>query len=94
MIIPKTIKIGSHVFTIESKPNLISDRDRYAEVNYRTNEITIDPSATKQQVEESLIHEIIEIIDGHCEMRLSHQTIKTLGFSFYQVLQDNNLLRE
>ena len=93
MKIPETLKVGGHTFKIIFDANLIQDRNRYAEVNYRTNEITVDPTSCEEQQIESLLHEIIEVIDGHCELGLAHQVIKTLSFNLYQALKDNEMLR-
>jgi hypothetical protein len=36
-----------------------------------------------------LIHEAIEIVNWHNDLRLSHQTISTIETAFYSILMDN-----
>ena len=86
-----SLKIGGHKFAVKMAPNLIRDRGRYGEVNFRTNEISIDVSQTAEKKSETILHEIIEVIDGLCELDLSHSAIKTLTFGLHQALRDNKL---
>ena len=53
--------------------------------------IRIDDCTTETKREESLLHEVLEAINIHCELGLEHNVIQTLAFQLHQVLKDNNL---
>ncbi len=47
-------------------------------------------SSLKQQ-ESTMLHEILEALDMHMELNLSHQTICLLEAALYEVLTDNGV---
>jgi len=53
--------------------------------------IVIDPLLCKQEQESTLLHEILEVLNGHLELSLCHQTISSLEVGLYQVLKDNGV---
>lgn len=52
-------------------------------------DITIDPSFPISSQEETLLHEIFELIDYNLELGLDHKTIMALGVVMHQVIKDN-----
>jgi hypothetical protein len=61
--------------------------------------IQIASNLPQSQKESTMLHEIIESIDAHCELGLNHQQICGLESGLYQILKDNGvdfspLLRE
>jgi predicted DNA-binding protein len=54
--------------------------------------ITIDNKSNIQQQNATLLHEIIEAINFHNELKLEHNIIKSLETGLYQVLSENDLV--
>lgn len=77
--------------TVEQKSNLASNRDRFGEFSFIEQKITIDESLPQDKKEETLLHEIIEALNGYYSLNLEHRTISVLGFGLYQVLKENKL---
>ena len=86
-MLPEGVKVGGVTFNIQ-KDNL-SDCD--GKVNFRAATIIIGDGMTFSKEEETLMHEIVEIINEAHELKLPHRTIMTLGATLHQVLTDNNL---
>ena len=96
MKIPKKLKIGSHVYTIEHVNLGLTDQNTDLGLCRATkNEITINsnPGIALSQQEATLFHEIIEAINYNYELELNHQQITTISEAFYQVLKDNKLIK-
>ena len=94
MKIPKTIKIGGFNYQVILK-------DRYKEdgsTDLGTHsvhqlKIWIDREMVQQQQEETLLHEIIEAINDHNDLKLEHNQISGISNNIYQVLKDNQLIK-
>lgn len=95
MKIPSKIKIGGYNYSV-----IKSDRQRSngseapASVFTRHQKIFLDIDQHPEQQFSSLLHEIIEAIDYHYELKLEHKTIMTLETALYQVLKENNLIKK
>jgi hypothetical protein len=90
MKIPKKLKIGGHTVEV-----IITDKESKSGTCYGfKNYITIHAEAVESIQEVSLIHEILEYITGGNDIELSHQSLSTISEGLYQVLKDNNLLKE
>lgn len=92
MRIPKTLKIGGHIFKIENtkRDGVMGDSDT------EKNLITINPKMPKSQQEATLIHEIFHCLNTTMDgsHNYSHALLDSLSEQFYQVLADNKLLRK
>jgi hypothetical protein len=91
MIIPKTLKIGGHIITVELKE---TDEDSgYTEIG--KNKIVLDKDMEQSQLEATLIHEIFHCLNTTFTDKnfLGHSVISSLAEQFYQVLKDNKLLK-
>lgn len=94
MRLPNKLKIGAHVFTVEYvKRDRVSqkifEQDNCGFCDTKHNKIYIDTNQTDDQVEESLIHEILHAINGTMEHTLLHQ----IAHSLHQVLKDNKMIK-
>ena len=96
MKIPKKVKICGKTYTVEMRNNRgINDgADRAASGSVWSQKIWIDSDQHIEGQENCLLHEIIELILKEIDFEVSHSLITTLGFILYQVLKDNNLLKE
>lgn len=90
--IPDKINILGRQFTISVRNRDHDGTGELASARYATQEIWIDSEAHIQVQEESLIHEIIEMLNTMCELNLQHEKISVLGTTLHQVLIDNKLL--
>ena len=96
MRLPSTLKIAGYQYNVVYEVHRSRDRgvNNPASCNSRAQTIWIDSDQHREGQESSLIHEIIEALDYHYELKLDHQTIATLETALYQVLRDNKLLKE
>jgi len=53
--------------------------------------IIIDPLQCKQAQESSVLHEMIEALNYHLDLKLQHETIMQLEAGLYQCLKDNGV---
>lgn len=92
MKIPKTIKIGGHIYKIKFR-DLDKDEQQnncgYCKTSL--NELVINNQMPPQQQDSTLLHETIEAINWLNELGLEHHQIMSLEASLYQVLHDNKL---
>ncbi len=93
MKIPQTLKIGGINYQVIVEPIKMHGASNCGSCNNAVAVITINSEDNNQIQETTLIHEIIEAINGNYDLQLPHQTIATLETSLYQVLMDNRLLR-
>jgi len=91
VIIPNSVKVGGLIIKVEQKNNLASNRDKFGEFSFMEQKITIDESLPQDKKEETLIHEILEALNGYYALNLEHDKISVLGFGLYQVLKENKL---
>jgi len=92
MEIPQTIKIGGINYTVKFDHLLGAQRRCFAEHHPFTQEIVLAEGQPPEQAGESLLHEIIEAINNHCQLGLEHLQIQVMGFILHQVLRDNKLV--
>lgn len=92
MEIPDKLKIGGMVWRVFFEEHLSSGRELFGETRFMSQEIAIEKRAHPQRCEETLLHEIIEVINHNCELKLEHYKITALASCLYQVLKDNNLV--
>ena len=53
--------------------------------------ITIDKGQSWEQQQSTLIHEVIEAINSHLDLGLSHQQISALEIGVYSFIRDNGV---
>ena len=57
----------------------------------QTGEIVITSESDQDRIEEAFMHEIIEAINDHCDLKMKHQTISTLSAVLYHTIVENQL---
>lgn len=95
MKLPSKLKIGGHIYpvTIQDRlKNAGTDKLGSSNVYYEIG-IWLESRQTQTQLESTLIHEILEIINSLNKLGLDEHTICVLETNLYQVLRDNNLLK-
>lgn len=54
----------------------------------KTQTVRIAADQVEQQIESTLLHEIIEVINYHLELGIEHKAIMAMEAALYQVLRD------
>jgi len=87
--VPKTIKIGTHTYTIKFNHHLRSDDNKYAEVNHRTQAIDIWADAAVSLKNESLLHELIHIGEFIYRVEINDADVDRLAETVAEFLFNN-----
>lgn len=91
MKIPKQLKIGGHIVTIDVSKELSG---KNGESIYDKNLIEICKKLPQSQKESTLIHEIFHFLNSSIsDSSMGHSLLDSLSEQFYQVLSDNKLLK-
>jgi len=91
MKIPTELKIGGHIYSIEVSP--MWHQSNYGVTRPAYNLIWVDGALPKSQIESTLLHEVLEVINEQHALDLGEVKIRTLEQALYQVLSDNKMLR-
>jgi len=89
MNIPNKIKIGGYLVSVDFTNHIMTDRGNIGEYKPRTQTITIDKDCSKQQSEETLIHEILEAITSIYDISIEHKDLSNMATVLHQVIKDN-----
>ena len=84
--IPETFRLGPFDISVEwFRMEEIGDIGHYTPAS---NSIRISKELLDEQKKETFLHEIIEAIDYHYELKLEHSNIMTLAMVLAQVIRD------
>ncbi len=99
MRIPKEIKYAGHTYKVK-QPMIISPKkgkkekmSYYGEADFRKQVIKICKPDPHSQKEETLLHEIIHLVNHHNSIRLKEDQIKYVSKDLYEILKTNKMLR-
>lgn len=88
MQIPKSIKIGGLVYTVEMTENMCSDHS--AEIDYMKVAIKVRPDMDSQKQKRDFIHEIVHgIFDNLGLCNQDEKEVDELAGAFYALIVDN-----
>lgn len=85
------MKILGYKYTIDQSKDMDSIGGAFGQFHARTQTIQLANDADLQQVQSTLLHEIIEAINYHLQLKLEHPQIMGLEAGLYQVLVDNGV---
>lgn len=103
MKIPKKLKIGGFIWTVEENEKVSQEAKNLGSTHYRKQRIFIDPFVSSQKKEHGLIHESLHVIFWQSGLRermknikeiTEEEIIQTLSMGLYQVLKDNRLMKQ
>ncbi|GAH44107.1 unnamed protein product [marine sediment metagenome] len=97
MIIPDKIKVSGVDYKIEFVKEIKDDlheAEYRGRTIYKENRILILDSYSTEGKFRTILHEIIHVLDDDYKLEMEENTIRRLTVGLYQVLKDNNLLRE
>ena len=89
MKIPKTLKIGGHVYKVVLQGSSKLDNVNIGCTSRKENEIVLDISLPQDQIEATFFHEVLHTLNNE----LAHPIIDSLAEQLYQVFLDNHLLK-
>lgn len=85
------IKIAGYQVSIMEDETILANESRIGEYSPFEQKIKIAKGLTKQQKEETLIHEVLEAINDIYELGLDHdEQLCVLSVALHQMLVDNN----
>jgi len=90
MHIPEKIKFLGHEYSVEQVCSNQLDGAN-GESWYKLCKIRIDKDIPQTRKESVLLHEIVECIDAHFDLKLNHTAIECLEEALYLVLKENKL---
>lgn len=88
----KKIKILGHDYEVRHEKDLSRDRGSNGECRCNATHIAIDPSLPRSMQEKVLVHEVVEALNYHLELRLEHPQISAISEGIYSVLSRNGML--
>ncbi len=97
MKIPKTIKVGGIVFDVKLFEPCVPPLCRNhadGQTDFEACSIVLDSKLNNRVMGQVLLHEIIHIIEYNANLESTESYIQTIASGLYQVLKDNNLLKE
>lgn len=84
------IKIAGYVVSVEESKTILANEGRIGEYSPFEQKIKIDSSLSKQQKNETVIHEILEAINDIYELGLEHdEQLCKLSVALHQITVDN-----
>ena len=69
----------------------LNETDQFGTMNQNTLIIRLNKNKAQSQINETLLHEIIEALNHDLEIGLEHRQISAIEAGLYQVLKDNKL---
>lgn len=98
MKIPQKVNIGGIIYDVNlisgKTNNTLHERDYFGNIDYEKCIITIDSDLNQQQIEVTLLHELMHGIANHFCINIEEEDTDRLARGIYQVLKDNKLLKE
>ena len=98
MKIPDKVKIGGIIYSIKlisgKVENDLHERNYIGRIDHEQCTITVDKDINEQRMVNSLLHEIAHGIEYLYQIEISEKDIDRFANGFYQVLKDNNLLKD
>jgi hypothetical protein len=87
--LPEFVRVLGHNYKVVLTKNLFSDFSDYGRVNVRTHVIEIDSSTPYSKQLETLVHEVLEIINDQMSLILEHNKLQIIAACIYTFLMDN-----
>ena len=87
--VPKEIKIATHTYRVGYDPHMRHDEACYGQVNHRTQTINIESSIPPSVKDQTLIHEIVHIVDKVYVCRMDEDDLERLSNGMAELLFNN-----
>ena len=91
-MIPKKLKVFSTLVTINEVNGLTAEVGNLGQYSSIGNRIDIDSSLPEEIKMQTVLHEIIELVNHHLEIGIpEHRMITQLATALHQIITENNL---
>jgi hypothetical protein len=87
--LPAKIKIGARDIRVFEVEHLSDDEDRWGDYSARAGAIRIDASIPDDMKEETLLHEVCEVISDIYALGLTEQQVCTISAVLLAIVRDN-----
>jgi hypothetical protein len=87
--LPEFVRVLGHNYKIVLVNGLLNDFSDYGRVNLRTHAIEIDSSTPYSKQLETLVHEVLEIVNDQMSLILEHDKLQIIAACMYAFLMDN-----
>lgn len=98
MKIPQKVNIGGIIYKVKlisgTPKNDLQERNYLGRIDHCKCEITLEKDADKQVIESTFIHEIAHGLEYKFKMEIAEDDIDRIANGFYQVLKENNFLKD
>jgi len=84
------MKIFGYLYKVECD-NSLEQMDAMGRLHARSLSMQIANDMSPQQIQSTILHEMIEGINYHLQLGLEHKTIMVLETGLFQVLTDNGI---
>lgn len=88
--IPATVQLNGHVYFVEHSDSVKADSKDGYDIDYDNKVIHLDRTADDSDNEELLTIAMMELMIRHEEVRLSRDSIRALGRTFFRLLKMND----
>lgn len=88
------VDIAGILFTVVTEEDMIERFGMQGQIDFRNNQIIIDPEMGNRDTLTVLIHEVVEGIIRRYQIQIPHETIVFLECSLFTVLMDNPKMLE
>lgn len=85
----KSIRIAGRTLSVVPSNEIVVDNDARGELSNRESKILICPLYEGQAQGETLMHEVIHVLNNTARLKLEHDVIDRLSHSMYAALRDN-----
>ena len=92
MKFPKSIKILGKTWEVEWCKHIAADEENYGAVHWAGQKIRLQDDLPFDQCEETLLHELMHIIDINAALDMTEEEVRRLGNNIHQIIADNPCL--
>ena len=89
----KKIKVCGLEWTIEPEEGLVAERNAFAEIRPREQRIVYEKISLPERISNSIIHEVLEIINNEYDLEVTHKDLTIITNCFYEFLVSNDLMK-
>lgn len=96
MRIPETLKVGPYTYAVKELEEVKSERgaDLWGQCLMEEQEISLRAGQSSDRKAVALFHEVLHALEDVLEITINEKDLTRLAPALYQVLRDNDLLKE
>lgn len=87
----RSIKILGHLYEVRDDHAVRVEDESCGQCCMAGLWIRLDPSAPPSRYEEAFLHEVIEALNFHLQLKLEHPILSALSEGLFQVLSENGM---